>query len=184
MSEWRDTVRPGYFGRRRDEKIAALHKLHGEGDWRLVWRLGGEDLDFATACKRAYEESYLRHLVKRPDVVDRICSYTECFDNAETNVESGLDYTKQEAFSTHIQDIAVRNVVVLLGRRFEGSVGCLLQIRGPDSDGWKLGLNPGAVSFFDRSLIIVPSLAPQWAGHGSVEDYWQSNKFLQARSAP
>lgn len=181
MDVWNDVGRPGFFGRRRDEKIASFDKRFGPGNWRLVWRLGSEDLDFATACKRAYEESYFRYLTKRPEVVDRICAYSECFDNAETNVTSGLDYTKQEAFSTHIQDIAVRNCLDRLGRRFEGK-DHLLQIRGPTSDGWKLGLNPGIVPFFDAGLLILPSLAPQWASARSVEDYWQSNKHVQAKT--
>jgi NAD dependent epimerase/dehydratase family enzyme len=92
-------------------------------------------------------------------------------------VASGQDYTKQEAFSTHIQDIAVRNVLRRLGVQFTGKNGKLLQIRSSDSEGFKYG--PGNIPFAWPHLIQQPSLCPKWANQGSVEDLWQSNKMLQ-----
>lgn len=177
--------RPGYFGRRRDEIVADLNKKYGN-TWTLVWTLfTAEDLpnvnlvsEYHNACKLYYEQSYYEYLKLRPEVVNRICEYGECIDNAITNIQSGLDYTKQEAFSTHIQDIAVRNVLKRLGRKFEGPSDKILIIRGEDTDGWKLGLNPGLVPFMFTTAIHQPSKAPKWAQKGSVEDFWQSNKYL------
>jgi hypothetical protein len=189
--------RPGFFGRRKNEKIAALNKKYGEGKWELRHVMPFDPLpgttepvipspvtleetyDFMRACKELYEESYFKFLTANPDKVALICAFYEVFDNADTNVFSGTDYTKQEAFSTHIQDIAIRNVLARLGRKFSPlpSSG-LLQVRGPDSVGYQLGLNPGQVPFFAPGMITQPSLAPLWAMKGSVEDLWQSNKWV------
>lgn len=175
--------RPGFFGRRKNEKIAELNRKYGFNNWELrhVLELPKEPkklvdfYDFTRACTELYEESYYRHLYARPHIVDAICAFGEVYDNAETNVTSGYDYTRQESYSTHIQDIAIRNSLRRLGRWFQGSV--LLQVRGPESEGFRLGLNPGQVPFFMPQMIIQPSLAPSWAGKGSVEDFWQSNKL-------
>lgn len=175
---WTTVDRPGYFGRKRDEKVAALDAQYGKGHWRLAWVVdenGGQT--FFNACRIFYEESYYRHLVYKPKDVELICSYGECYDNAVTNIGSGLDYMKQEAYSTHIQDIAVRNVLRRLDRWFIGPADKLLQIRSKDSEGFRYG--PGNIPFAWTANIVQPSLCPKWATPGSVEDFWQSNKALQ-----
>lgn len=181
---WERRFRPGYFGRRRDEKIAQLNAKYGDGNWQLRWYMPTREreydgLEFADACILCYEFSYFVWLEERPEDVDFICSHGECIDNAMSNIQSGIDYTKQEAFSTHIQDIAVRNVITLFGRRFEGPEDKILVIRSQDSNGYRFG--PGNVPFYDPSLIEKPSKAPRWANAGSVEDFWQSNKFVYVR---
>ena len=176
---WTNLERPGYFGRQRDKKIAKLNEQYGEGNWRLRWVVNGFDYDFYEACCKFYEESYFRYLKNRPQDLDFICSYGECIDNAMTNIQCGLDYNKQEAFSTHIQDIAIRNVLHTLNRRFEGPEDKILVIRSKDSEGFRFG--PGNVPFYNKDLITQPSLCPKWANEGSVEDYWQSNKWIQIK---
>lgn len=179
---WINDHRPGYFGRRRDEKVAALDAAHGKGKWRLVWATKGDAFEFVQACEMFYEESYYVWLKARPDDLRFICSHGECIDNAPTNVKSGCDYTKQEAFSTHIQDIAIRNVLRRLDLKFEGPPEKILVIRSADSNGFRFG--PGNVPFAWPDLIQKPSLAPRWATEGSVEDFWQSNKYVQVLRAP
>lgn len=183
LSTWLPVGRPGYFGRKRDMILRQLDAKHGAGNWTLAWVTGRRDdllmLGFEAACRTWYEESYFQHLVARPGDVDLICAYEEVIDNAESNVQSGLDYAKQEAFSTHIQDIAVRNVLARLGRRFEGVRRELLVIRGPETTGYQW--SPGLVSFVTPRLITQPSLAPPWAQPNSVEDFWQSNKWVLRR---
>lgn len=173
---WISDHRPGYFGRRRDQKVKELNEKFGEGLWRLVW-IADIALPFDEACIRFYEKSYFYYLRNRKEDVDFICSFGECIDNAPTNIQSGCDYTKQEAFSTHIQDIAIRNVLKGLGRKFEGPKSKILVIRSSDSNGFKFG--PGNVPFMGPEQITQPSLAPGWASAGSVEDFWQSNKWVQ-----
>lgn len=190
MVTWRDEGRPGYFGRRRDEIVDGYNQRYGPGNWRLVWRevtpegadkgrAIGQDCELSLACRSFYQYSYVEYLRANPDLLDWICSYGECIDNAPTNVKSGRDYTIQESFSTHIQDIAVRNALYILGRVFEGPADKILVIRSKDSEGYRIG--PGNVPYWDPSLIRQPSLCPDWANVGSVEDFWQSNKVLQVR---
>lgn len=185
---WQNMLRPGYFGKRRDVTLLKYDEVYGAGNWRIAWVVPGfpkgtPDLtfDFEKACKLFYEESYFQWLKDRPADVDFICEFTECMDNSPTNIHSGLDYTVQEASSTHIQDIAVRNVLTKLGRHFTGKRTELLVIRSADSNGYRFG--PGNVPFYRPEIIIQPSLCPKWANRGTVEDFWQSNKHLQARPA-
>jgi nicotinate-nucleotide adenylyltransferase len=105
---------------------------------------------------------------------------SDVYDIQPSNVESGLDYHKQECTATHLQDIAVRRVLVRLGRSFKGDH--LVQIRGHESEGYRL--NPGKVPFHEPESIIEPTFAPgRWWDAHSVEDFWQSNKVLEVRAS-
>lgn len=192
MSDWVDLRRPGYFGRNRDHIVAGLDSRYGQGNWRLVWKVQKRTYpwrieegpiltyEFTDACRLFYEESYFRCLSKMPTQIDYACSFGECIDNAMTNIQSGLDYTKQESNATHIQDIALRNVLKRIGRWFEGPAGKILIIHSNDSNGYSFG--PGNIPFYEGQLITRPSKCPKWASLGSVEDFWQSNKWLQVRA--
>lgn len=169
--------RPGYFGRKRDAIIAKWNEEYGKDNWQIVWVAGDKICEFKEACYYFYESSYFRFLTDRPELVNEICSYGECIDNNITNIQSGCDYSKQETFSTHIQDIAVRNVLISYNRKFEGPKDKILTIRSSDSNGFKFG--PGNIPFYNPSLITQPSKVPSWANKGSVEDFWQSNKWLR-----
>lgn len=172
--------RPGYFGRKKPEIIASYNARFGEGQWTLVWVAGHDHYEFEDACKCFYEESYLDYFEENPAIREWVQAYSEVIDNAPTNVQCGLDYLKQEAFSTHIQDITVRRVMQRLGLKFTGRIkGDPLVIRGPRSPG--AILSPGVVPSLYESYISQPSLAPWWAEKGSVEDFWQSNKWVATR---
>lgn len=175
---WRVVERPGYLGKKRDAKYQDWDRIYGKGGWRISWIVRGKDYDFLTACKEFYEEAYFQRM-SVSNKLDYICSYGECIDNDESNIQSGCDYLKQESDCTHIQDIAVRNVLRRLGRKFEGPSDKILTIRSVDSNGYML--SPGRVMFHLPELILHPSKCPRWAKEGSVEDFWQSNKFLQCR---
>lgn len=180
--KWALVRRPGYFGRKRDEKVAALNQEFGVDNWRLVWKLSDTiRLDFRQACKLCYEFSYFKYLRTRPEDLEFICSFGECIDNAVSNIQSGCDYTKQEAFSTHIQDIAVRNVLKHLNLKFLGESHKVLVIRSKDSQGYRFG--PGNIPFAFPELIDPASKCPKWANKGSVEDFWQSNKWIEVKKS-
>lgn len=179
--------RPGYFGRRRDEKIAHYNATYGEGKWELRWLVDiNKSMGYEEACYKIYETSYLHFFYENPDILEEVARYKEVIDNAETNILSGLDYTYQESYSTHIQDIAIRNCLKRCDKTFSGMHG-LLVVRGPDTLGWRLGLNPGQVKAMRRNKhgviddivdIKQPSKKQSWAQEGSVEDFWQSNKYI------
>jgi hypothetical protein len=199
---WFFAERPGFFGRRRAEKIAALNEKYGRDNWQLRHVIPFDyngvvpcsaalepgfpvkiehTYDFPAACVTFYEESYYRWLKMHPEQVDFICQFKDVYDNDISNIQSGLDYTHQHdagSYATHIQDIAIRCVLNRLGRTFTGANGGYLQIRGHEAG---QHLNPGHVPFFNPSLILQPSLRPTWAKEWSVEDMWQSNKVCLVR---
>jgi len=194
MSEnWENVRRPGYFGRSRDQKFAALDAEFGQGNWRVRWcislpaphRIARLGFDFEYACKNFYEMSYLAYLIFNSAELDYICSFEEVIDNGISNITSGFDYNKQESNATHIQDIAIRKVLKRLGLHFRPSKSAMIDphkvlvVRGPDTSGGHL--NPGQVPFIWPHLIEMPSMRPDWAKPWSVEDFWQSNKYIQVR---
>lgn len=181
---WKLAYRPGMLGSKKVKIISSWNATYGKGNWKLVWQADNEDgilvqYDFEEACKKFYERSYLEYFKKNPAQIDYVCQFGECIDNAATNIVSGLDYMVQEAKATHIQDIAVRSCLKALGRSFGGSKDNLLVIRSTADNGGHL--SPGFIPFYDRNLIEQPSKCPRWANPGSVEDFWQSNKWLAIR---
>jgi len=79
--------------------------------------------------------------------------------------------------ATHLQDIAIRRVVERRDWKFHGSE--LVQIRG-DTTLWGSRLDPGKVPFHRPELIVSPPLVSWW-NKNSIEDFYQSNKFLQVK---
>ena len=191
--------RLSYLGKKRDDTIKEFNEEFGEDNWMIGWVVGenlhwnaAENslegkfavLDFARACKH-YEDAYYEHFSKHPDELEWICkNASEVYDNAITNVQSGLDYLKQEAFSTHIQDIAIRNVIARFDKKFEGKE--LLQIR---TDGVGEKWNPANIYFHRQEWFVEPRNAEgRWwtkdrykAKEESVECWWQSTKFLMVK---
>lgn len=193
MTDLKIAERPGFFGRRRDEILLNYNARYGSGNWKLLhivgenlqW-VGGDEpikgkyfvLDFLQAC-RLYEESYFAYFVQHPDELEFIvANASEVFDNDVGNVQAGLDYSKQtKGIGTHIQDIAVRNVVDRLGLKFKGEG--LLQIRtNKEGPGGKW--SPMNIPFYKPEWILRPELEGWWTKGvpNSVELWYQSNKML------
>jgi hypothetical protein len=186
----------GYLGKKRDQKIKEFDENLGEGSWMIGWVTGenlvwnaqvntleGEYvvLDYARACK-LYEDAYYAHFKQHAEELEWLVkNASEVFDNAQSNINSSLDYLKQEESTTHIQDITIRNIVARFGRRFEGSE--LVQIR---TDGLGEKWNPANLYFHRQDWFVEPRNAGNvwWcrerykAKEKSVECFWQSNKFL------
>lgn len=166
---WETVARPGQFGKERDARHREYDARYGVGRWRLVWH-GGE----VTAL---YEDAYFAYLSERSDLLERLLADArDVYDDAESNVDSGLDYTRQETAQTHLQDIAIRRCLVRLGRTFRGQD--LVQIRSSSSHPVGAALSPTNVPFHRPELILQPAV-PGWWTPGSVEDFYQSNKVLQ-----
>lgn len=177
--KWTTVGRPGYFGNLRDAKYDGWDKQYGKGNWRIVWKVLDRELDFLGVCI-LYEAAYLTHMVNVPSVVASLISDArDIYDDAESNVDSGLDYAKQETLSTHVQDIAIRRCLVNLGVWFRGKD--LIRIRQEQGQHpLSMVLSPGRVPFHMPELIHQPEIADRWWQKGSVESFYQSNKFLQA----
>lgn len=192
--------RLSYLGKERDEKIQQFNFCFGN-NWMIGWVVGENlhwdphqqrpvltgsyvVLDYVRACK-LYEDSYFEHFKQHPEELEWLVqNASDVYDNAKSNIRSDLDYLKQEESSTHIQDIAVRNVIARFGKRFEGKE--LVQIR---TDGAGEKWNPANLYFHKPGWIVQPANAQNvwWcrdrykAKEKSIECFWQSNKFLFAK---
>jgi nicotinate-nucleotide adenylyltransferase len=173
---WLTSGRPGLEGTADPRHF---NRLFGDDNWRIrhYWKKKVFDRDVALSL---YEEAYYQFFRNNPGVLNWLCrSALEVYELAPSNVDSWLNYYKQECPGVHLSDIAVRRCLKRLGRRLEGDR--LIQIGGRDSEGYRL--NPGKVPFHDADGILKPSLAQsnRW-DENSIEDFWQSNQVLQVRS--
>lgn len=187
--------RPGYFGSKRDCILEKYNQTYGKDKWKISWVVGknmmwvgGETpiqgeyvvFDFARVCK-LYEDAYHKHFEQHPNELEFIIqNHSEVFDNAESNIKSGMHYENQESgIGTHIQDIAVRNVVARFGKQFEGKEP--LQIRSCHPIGKKW--SPMMISFHKPEFIMRPKVIGWWdrGVENSVECFYQSNKVLLVR---
>ena len=164
----------GFFGKGKKAVFSQLDQRFGEGNWKQRWYIDGK-IEDKTGAIQHYEDAYFHFLQGTPNVLDWLVrTASEVYDNAPSNVNSGLDYAVQECEATHLQDIAVRRVLRRLGKQFNGDH--LVQIRGHESEGY--ALNPGQVPFHKPGLIIPSSLKHAWWNGDSVEAFYQHNKAL------
>ena len=172
----------GYFGSYKSSIYRGLDQRFGSGNWRLAWQIGEKFVPFERAAEE-YGEAYYQHLLKNPDIVDYLVTKAkDIYDNATTNVESGIDYNHQENDSTHLQDIAIRRAVAKMGKSFHGNK--LIEIRPKSEDVVGRQLSPGAV-LFDKPEIILPTDPgiKKWWKEGTIEAFYQNNKCLQVKRA-
>jgi hypothetical protein len=171
--------RPGYFGAKRDERFAEYDAQYGDGNWRLAWVVGSYFFSFEEICL-LYEDAYMEHYRKNKALwISLVHMASDVYDDAPSNLASGLDYLKQETGRNHIQDISIRRVVVRIGARFLGED--LIQIRHDRGDQpWSMALSPGKVRFHLPHLFERPHLEGWW-DDWSVECLYQTNKVLQIK---
>ena len=179
MTDWRTTERPGYLGQRRELRYSEWNARYGDGNWRLAWKIGESFADFLGACA-LYEDAYYAFMLRRADVTEQLVNEAcEVYDDEPSNVASGFDYLKQETGRTHVQDIAIRRSILRMGIWFRGTE--LIRIRHKDgTHPLSMTLSPGKVPFHQPILIEEPEIKGWW-DLGSVEAFYQSNKYLQVR---
>ncbi|MBI2047218.1 hypothetical protein HYT26_03585 [Candidatus Pacearchaeota archaeon] len=174
---WRTFERPGYFGKKRDEFYRQYDEKLGKDNWRIMWQWNGDAIPYIVACQ-LYEDGYYADSFRREDLWKELASIAkDVYDHQESDTQSGLDYSVQNGNATHLQDIAIRRVMLRRGCIFEGDK--LVQIRS-HTEYWGQKLSPGKVPFHLPKLIAVPHLE-KWWDYNSIEDFWQSNKILQVR---
>lgn len=176
---WITILRPGYFGSRRNQILHKYDRLYGKNNYRICWKVSDRILEIPYALM-LYEDAYYEFLKNDPRLLDSlITSAKDVYDNAKTNVKSELTYENQENHSNHYQDIAIRRVVMRLGKKFQGKR--LIQIRHSSASGIGKSLSPGRVPFHLPFLIEKP-VKSGWWNSGTVEEFWQSNKVLQVNA--
>jgi hypothetical protein len=171
--------RVGYLGSKRGEFVERMNNIYGVDGWTIGYVLDGKALSRDEALQ-LYERSYEIFLKNNPSITHRLVHEArEIYDTALSNVESGLDYHKQEDSRSHLQDIAIRRAMKTLGLSFKGDK--LMQVREADSDFPEL--SPGKVPFaLPKDRIITPlQYKADWIQRGSVEDFWQNNKYIFAK---
>jgi len=177
MITYKTVERPSYLGKKRDAFVQEMNAKYGNDNWRFAWKVGKNYLPFEHAIF-LYEGAYFVEMYN--DISfwrDILLLYRECYDNNESNINSGLDYSIQETSSNHYQDIAVRRVMLALGLSFGKKNNQLIWVRhNSEDDG--ADLSPGRVKFHIPDLIEKPELTGWW-NPGSVESFWQSGKVIQ-----
>jgi len=177
--EWKILSRLSYLGKKRDSFIEEMNTKYGKGNWRFVWKIEDRYLQFKQAIM-LYEVSYFIKIYEENNAWRKtFLKYRECYDNAISNIKSGLDYEIQESSSNHYQDISVRRVMFSLGLHFGNTSLPLMQIRHKSTDDGYL-LSPGYMKFH-LPYLIEKSDSTGWWEPDSVESFWQSNKFIQTR---
>tara|TARA_Y100000310_G_scaffold1987_1_gene2486 strand:- start:1068 stop:1616 length:549 start_codon:yes stop_codon:yes gene_type:complete len=172
---YRDVKRVGYVGKKRNRAIRELNERYGKGNWRIVWRWAEDVIEREEALTH-YEGSYVKFFDENQGELDWLVrTASDVYDMSPNDIYSGTNYDRNQRGATHIQDIAIRRAVIALGREFEGDH--LVQIRENKEGG---RLNPGRVPFYMPEMVVRPKLRGWW-NSDSIEDFWQSNKVLQAK---
>ncbi|MHA1126096.1 MAG: aminoacyl-tRNA hydrolase [Candidatus Heimdallarchaeota archaeon] len=177
IDDWAILGRPGFAGKQKRQKRKELLDKYGEGNWKIAHLYDGKLLSREDALIH-FENSYQKFFESNPELLEWLLQTAkDIYDNQETNVNSGLDYSIQETEDAHLHDIAIRRVLQKMDKEFQGD--SLLQIRGENSDGFIL--STGQVPFYEPKLIQKKQLKGWW-GKNSIESYWQSNKVLAVKT--
>ena len=182
-SDWTTIRRPGWFGEKTPELLTSFDETYGKGNWRIRHQLGPRLLDLKEAL-RLYELCYELDFLNP----DRHFYWTDLFQRAsevwtelESDVECGMDYSKQNHTAPHYEDMAIRIIMDRYSCTFKGDK--LIRIRADSTDVVGKAL----------SSIHIPFIFPQfiesdldeiawWNRHkGSLEHFWHTNKILQIR---
>jgi hypothetical protein len=175
--EWATIERPGVFGHKKSQIFSDYDSSFGKGNWRIVHAYQGKFIPFRKVCS-LFEQAYFQDSVRRDNLWNDLRkAASEVYDIDPSDINSGLDYLVQNNTSTHIQDIAIRNVFRRNGWNFQGSE--LIQIRG-NAKPFGQKLTPGRVEFHQPQDIVIPHLEGWW-DKDSVEDFYQSNKVLHIK---
>ena len=176
---WINIERPQYLGNRRDKKFTQWDEQYGKRNWRLVWLVNDIVVDFLGVCA-LYEDAYFDFLKASPKILENLVSVaSDVYDDETSNINSGLDYTKQETGRTNIQDIAIRRCIMRLGLSFQGDT--LIRIRQEQGNHpLSMTLSPGYVPFHCPEWILRPESTGWWQP-SSVEAFYQTNRILQIK---
>lgn len=161
-------------GARRTEVIRRYQAKYGPFTWRFAWEIDGNaPVPFDTAVT-LYEAAYAEHLTRHPEIAlylqQNAC---DVFDNDPQNVQSGFCYDIQSRRVTHLQDIAIRRVMKVLGYQFLGDE--LIKVRkSRNRNAVGRSLSPKMVPFHRPEIVRARSAEPP-----TIEDFWQNNRVLQ-----
>ncbi len=172
-------LRPGFLGSQRLKFSEKLSHLFGDEDagWSFEHKIQKRLLTPFFAYQ-LMQDAYQVFFQKNPAILNNLIEqYSDVYDNAPSNIQSGGQYFNQEVLEKglHIHDIAIRKAVHSLGKEFQGNR--LLEVRGPKSEGFYL--SPGEIEFHRPQLIPAePFNGRKWWKDGTIEDFYQRTKTL------
>jgi len=185
---WQTVERPGYLGKKKDEKFRLWDREFGKGNWRIVNQLvTGEIYSYEDIIYKVYMPGYEAYFLSHPDDLKFITqNFSYAYDKDQIDKDKAFDiyalYNKP-GVANQFHHVAF-NVAIeqRLGVSFKGSKP--LKVREgkpgtPDSqqpDGYKW--SPGRIPCTIAQLIPDPHIFGWW-GYNSIEDFYQSTKTLQ-----
>lgn len=170
------------MGSKNNEMREVLDELYGPARWSYYWLKGDEAVDISVVYDD-YERSYGEFFDVNPEAWEEVLTYGDVYDTSPANTEAGLDYShKDERGAVHIQDTAIRNLVVKRGKSFTPGAP-LLQIRTTSESEVGRMLSPFYVPFHTPELILPYEGAVRSWHSGSVEEFYQSNRRLAVADA-
>ncbi len=172
-TKWVPVSRPGYLGLRRNQVNMELNALYGINKWDYGWRYFGEYYHFYDAFYLLFYGSYTRFFTRNSHELADLEAYDEVVCHGPTDIYSGFDPLRQQGRETHLADIAIRHVMKSRGLHFHDTEAKNVLYVTP---GHKF--HPGQIPFFVPDQILKGALAPDTSKPGSVDDFWQSNKFV------
>jgi len=118
IDDWAILGRPGFAGKQKIQKRKELLDKFGESNWKIAY-LYEDNLLSREEALIHFENSYQKFFEDNPEILEWLLqTATDIYDNQESNVNSGLDYSIQETEDAHLHDIAKANPCY----RFEGRI--------------------------------------------------------------
>lgn len=189
---WRTIERPGYLGKKKDEKYLLWNQKYGEGNWRLVNETAtGEIFSYEDIIWKIYVPGYAMYFLKNQDEARFVTdNYSYAYDKDLISKESAFDiyclYNKP-GVANQFHNIAFNLALeYFLGISFKGTHP--LQVREgkpgtPDSEqpeGYRW--SPGRIMAVRQDLIPKVDLGQTWWSSGTIEDFYQKSKSLQIKT--
>lgn len=186
---WQTVERPGYLGKKKDEKYALWDQKYGVGNWRMVNEaVGSEIYSYEDIIYKIYVPGYEEYFKQNPDEAKIITdNFSYGYDKDLCTEEQAYDiyafYNKPgvaNQFHSVAFNIALRN----LGYTFKGNEP--IQVReakpGTHQDQQPIGYkwSPGKIPCTNSEKIPNPHIEGWW-NPNSIEDFYQSTKTLQVK---
>lgn len=170
-----DYIQVGDLGADRDKFISKVTRVAGKGNWFWAFKVGKKLYSWEWGLQ-VYEDAFYEYFKNNVELIKPLIeNYHDVFVINRFDLESGIDYKKQNQNKDHYNDIAIRRCLVRFGLWFKGKE--LLEINNSLYSHIKipfhlahLAKNTSVKTWFDDSRYIV--VAPE------IEDKAKLSEFL------
>jgi len=115
-----DYIQVSDLGVNRDKFLAKVTRVAGKGNWFWAFFVKKKLYSWEWGLQ-LYEDAFWEHLKHNiDDFKNLVDNYSNVYVTNRFDIESGLDYKKQNQHSDHYSDIAVRRCLVRFGLSFKG----------------------------------------------------------------